>query len=116
MVDLGNSPPRRCNRVRPESVFFGVVTVSDPVSIHLKKLNIWELRGLQLVVHMELGAEGRPLGVEFVGAGVGDVTSADGSLRSAEITDEITPEGGWHGVQEHGDCGEWYLREKRSKN
>ena len=56
-VDLGDSPPRRCNRVRPESVFFGVVTVSGPVSIHLKEFDVCELRGLQLVVHMELGAE-----------------------------------------------------------
>lgn len=35
-VDLGNSAPRRCNRVRPQLVLGGVVTVSDPVSIHLK--------------------------------------------------------------------------------
>ena len=71
---------------------------------------------MQLVVHMELGAEGGPLGVEFIGAGIGNVTSSDGSLRSAEMTDEITVEGGWHGIQELGDCGEWYIREKRSKN
>ena len=55
---------------------------------------------------MELGAEGGPLGVEFVGAGIGYVTSSDGSLRSAEMTDEITAEGGWHCVQELGDCKE----------
>ena len=55
---------------------------------------------------MELGAEGGPLGVEFIGAGIGNVTSSDGSLRSAEMTDEITAEGGWHCVQELGDCEE----------
>ena len=73
-VDLGNSPPCCCNQVRPQLVFSGVVTVSNPVSIHLKEFDGWEVRGLHLVVHMELGAEGGPLGVELVGAGVGDVT------------------------------------------
>ena len=58
---------------------------------------------------MELGTEGGPLGVELVGAGVGEVTSSDGSLRSANMTDEITAEGRWYGIQELGDYGEWYF-------
>ena len=71
---------------------------------------------MYLVVHMELGVEGGPLGVDLVSAEVGDVTPSDVSLRSVTTKDEITTEGRWHGIQELGDCGEWYLREKRSKN
>ena len=54
-MDLDDSTPRRCNQVRPESVFGGVVTVMHPVSIHLKEFNGRNVRGLHLVVHMELG-------------------------------------------------------------
>ena len=65
---------------------------------------------------MELGTEGGPLGVELIGAGVGDVNPLGGSLCSAKMTDTVTVEGWWHGIQELEECGEWYLREKRSKN
>ena len=56
-VDLGDSASRRCNQFSPDIAFSGVVSVTDLVSIYLKKFDGWELRGLQLVVHMELGAE-----------------------------------------------------------
>ena len=116
-VDLCDSAPRRCNRVRPDTASCRVVSVTDPVSIHLKEFDLRETRGLQLVVHMERGAEVSPLVVEGAGAGIGDVSSSDGSLRSAEMTDEITSEGGWHSVQEPCDCSlSVYLRLKKGRN
>ena len=40
-VGFGNSTPHRCNRIRPEELgSIGVVTVTDPVSIHLKNIGI----------------------------------------------------------------------------
>ena len=41
------------------------------------------------------------------------MTSANGCLRRAEITEESTSMGGWQSVQEHGDCCGWYLRLKK---
>ena len=49
---------------------------------------------MYLVVHMELGVEGGPLGVDLVSAEVGDVTPSDVSLRSVTTKDEITTAGG----------------------
>ena len=46
-VGIGNSTPCRCNRVRLEELGSGgVVTVMDPVSIHLKDID----RGEDLVL------------------------------------------------------------------
>ena len=115
-VDLGNSAPRRCNRVSPDAVLLGVMTVTDPVSIHLKDFNDRKSRGLQAVVDLQVGAVGHPLGVEGGCAGGGDVTATNGCLRSAEITDEITAEGGWQSFQECADCGVVeYLRLKKGR-
>ena len=90
-MDLGDSAPRRCSQVSPDTTFFGVMTVMDLASIHLKKF-------------------------KCVGAGVGDVISTDGSLQNAEMTDEINSKGRWHGIQEQRNCGLLYLREKESNN
>lgn len=63
-VGLCNSSPRRCNRVRPDTILLRVVAVTDPVSIHLKDLDGWEVIALQAVVDLEGGAERGPLIVE----------------------------------------------------
>ena len=63
-VGLCNSSPCRCNRFRPDTILFRVVSVTDPVSIHLKDLDGWESMVLQLVVDLQVGAERGPLGVE----------------------------------------------------
>ena len=62
-MDLGNSAPRRFNRVSPDATFFGVMSVTDPVSIHLKDFNVWKTRGLQAVVDLQVGAIRHTLGV-----------------------------------------------------
>ena len=115
-VDLGNSAPRRCNRVSPDVAFLGVMSVSDPMSIHLKDFNVRKSRGSQAVVDLQVGAVGHPLGVKCGCAGGGDVTATNGCLRSAEITDEITAGGGWQSLQECADCvGAEYLRSKKGR-
>ena len=43
--------------------------MTNPVSIHLKDFDGREQIVLQAVVHLEVGAECDPLGVERVGAG-----------------------------------------------
>ena len=68
-VGLCNSSPRRCNRVRPDTIKARVVSVTDPVSIHLKDLDGWESMVVQLVVDLQVGAERGPLGVESRGSG-----------------------------------------------
>ena len=103
-MDLGNSAPRRCNRVSPDAAFLGVMSVTHPVSIHLKDFNVWKTRGLQAVVDLHFGAVRHPLSVEVRGSVGGDVTATNGCLRRAEITDEITSEGGWQSFQECADC------------
>ena len=60
-MGLGNNSPRRCNRVHPDTILFRVVSVTDPVSIHLKDFDGRERIVLQVVVDLEVGAEGDPL-------------------------------------------------------
>ena len=86
------------------------MTVTKPVDVHLKDIDIWEVR----VFKLQVGTEGGPLGVEGDGPDVGDVAAAHGCLRSAGITEERTSVGGWHMVQETGDCGK-YLERKSSR-
>ena len=87
----------------------GVVSVTNPVSIHLKEFDGWCLRVWKPVVNLEVGAEGCPLLVEVVGARVGNMTPSDRCPRIAEITDEVTSLGGRQVVQEEGDCWGLYL-------
>ena len=114
-MGLGDSSPRRCNRVRPDTGLLGVVSVTNPVSVHLKQFDHRRVRVLKPVVDLEVGAEGSPLFVEVGGTSVGNVTSPDCRLRRAEITDETTAFGGWQTVQKEGDCSGWYLLENRER-
>ena len=108
-VGIGNSMPRRCNRVCLEELGSGgVVTLTDPVSIHLKNLDRGEDPNLKQVVNLQVEAEGGPLGVEGDNPAVCDVAATYGCLCSADITDERTLVRGWHMVQEPGDCGEYF--------
>ena len=88
--------------------------MTDPVSIHLKDLDRGQGWVRQEVVHTDLGAEGRPVGVEGLGAAGSDVATANGCLRRAEITEERSAEGGWHICHEPGNWGE-YLEWKRER-
>ena len=114
-MGLGDSTPRRCNRVCPDTRLLGVVSVTNPVSIHLKELDGWCVRLLKPVVHMEVGAEGCPLLAEVAGVRIGKVIPSDLCPRSAEITDEVTSFGGRQVAQEEGDCIGLYLREKKER-
>ena len=62
--------------------------MTDPVSIHLKDLDIWEDLVLKQVVELQVGAEGGPLGVEGDGPDVGDVAAMYRCLHITYITDE----------------------------
>ena len=114
-MGLCDSTPRRCNRVYPDTRLLGVVSVTNPVSIHLKEFDGRCVRFLKPVVHLEVGAEGCPLLVESVGTRVGNVTPSDGCRCSAEITDEVTSLGGRQVVQEEGDCSGLYLRVNKER-
>ena len=90
-MGICNSMPRCCNRVQLEELGSGVVvTMTDPVSMHLKYLDRGEDLVLEQVVDLQVGAEGVPLGLEGYSLSVGDVAAAYGCLHSADITDERT--------------------------
>ena len=115
-VGLGDSTPRHCNQVRPgELGSVGVVTVTYPVSIHLMDLNREEDIILKQVVKLQVGEEGGPLGVEGDGHAVEDVAATYSCLHIKDITDKKTLVGGWHMVQEPGDCGECFERKSSRK-
>ena len=57
-VDLGNSAPRRSNPVCPDTRLFGIISVTHPVSKHLKEFDSREARVPESVVHLEVGAMG----------------------------------------------------------
>ena len=102
-MGLNDIMPRHCNQVRPEELESGgVVTVTDPVSIHLKYLDRGQVLVLKQMFDLQVGAEGGPLGKEVDGPAVGDVAAAYGCLCSTEIIDEKTLVGGWQLVQEPG--------------
>ena len=60
------------------------------------------------MVDLQFGSEGGLLGVEGDSLAVGDVVAAYGCLRSADMTDERNSVGGWHMVQEPGECGDYF--------
>ena len=108
-VGLGDSTSCCCNQVRPEELGYGgLVTVMDPLSIHLKDLNRGEDVVFMQVAKLQVGAEGGPLGVEGDSNDVRYVAAAYGCLRSTDITDERALVGGWYMVQEPEDCGEYF--------
>ena len=65
--------------------------MTKPVDVHLKDIDIWEVR----VFKLQVGTEGGPLGVEGDGPDVGDVAVAHGYLRSVEITPGGVVPGHW---------------------
>ena len=71
------------------------MSVTDPVTIHLKEFNNGVLLVFKHVVHLHFGEEGNPvtilLGIIFTG----DMPTLNGCLQSAEITEENISEDGW---------------------
>ena len=114
-MGLGDSTPRHCNRVCPDTRSLRVVSVTNHVSIHLNEFDGWCVRTLKAVVDLEVGPEGCPLFVDVVGARVGNMIPSDRCPRSAEITDKVTSLGGRQVVQEEGDCWGLYLQERMER-
>ena len=102
-MDRGNSSPRRRHRVRSDLRELRPVSVTDPVTIHLKDLCHWEGRIIEPMLHLHHGAELSELVVEEGGAVVGNIASPDILLRSTEITHEVISVCGWHIVHEPAD-------------
>ena len=103
-VDLGDSAPRRSNRVCPNAGHpRGKISVTDPDAIHLKDLDKGDVRVLEGVVNLLVGAEVHPVPVFLGSFFTGDMSATNATLRNAEITQEIISGGGWHARQEPGD-------------
>ena len=60
-MGLGNSSPRCCNRVHPDTRLFGVVSIVNPVSIHLKDFDCRDFMVLKHMVDLHISAEGDQL-------------------------------------------------------
>ena len=58
---LYNRVPHRCNLVSLDIILSRLVSVMDPVSIHLKEFDDWDLIVLNHVVEVEIRAEAVPL-------------------------------------------------------
>ena len=56
-VSLYKSVPHRCKQVSPDIILPRVVSVRDPVPIHLKDFDGWDLIVLKPVVEVEIGTE-----------------------------------------------------------
>ena len=89
--------------------------MTNLVAVHLEYIEMWEVWVFKKVVDLQVGGEGGPLGVEGDGPVVGDFAAAHGCLRSVEITEERTYVGGWHMVQESGECEEYLKRNSSRK-
>ena len=62
---LVNIMPLRCNRVCLDATLYGVISVTNHVSVHLEELDNWEARDLKAMVNLKVNVYGYPLGVEF---------------------------------------------------
>ena len=105
-VSICDIPPHCYNQVRLEERGSGVeATVTEPVSVHLKDLDIGYIRVLKQVVHMEVGVEGIPPAIQGNGEAVVDLTALYGCLQRADMPNKRTYMGGWHICHKPGDCG-----------
>ena len=81
----------------------GKISVTDPDAIHLKDLDKGDVRVLEGVVNLLVGAEVHPVPVFLGSFFTGDMSATNATLRNAEITQETISGGGWHARQEPGD-------------
>ena len=103
-VDLGDSMPRRSNRVCPDPWHpVGESSVINPDSKPLKDFHNGDFRVLKCVVDLHFGAEVHPVSLLAGSFVTGDVSTLNTCLRKAEITQETISEGGWQAHQEPGD-------------
>ena len=103
-MDLGDSAPRRSNRVCPDPWHpVRESSVTNPDSKHLKDFHSGDFWVLECVVDLHFGAEGHPVSVLPGSLVTGDVSASNACLRKAETTKEVISEGGWQLCQEPGD-------------
>ena len=76
-----NSAPCQRNRFRPETTSLGVATVMDPVAIHLKAIDEWELKVNKEVIDANIGAEGTPIVILDDCPLIGDISVTHSRLR-----------------------------------
>ena len=94
-VDLGNSTPRRSNRVCTDPWHpVGESSVTKPEFKHLEDFHNGDFQVLECVVDLNFGAEVHPVSVLAGSFLTGDVSTSNACLRKAEITQEIILEGG----------------------
>ena len=89
-MGLGKSSPYQCNRVYPDTIFVGLVSVTDPMSIHLNDSDGRDSMVLKPVVDLEVGAEVYILVVEGRCASIGNMTISGCCPHRSEITDKVT--------------------------
>ena len=108
-VDCDNSSPRRRHQIRSDLRELRPVSMTDPVTIHLKDLCHWEGRIIEPMLDLHCGAEFSKLVVEEGGAVVSNIASPDIFLCSMEITHEVISTGGCHSVHKPADCDRQYF-------
>ena len=91
------------------------MSVTDPVTIHLKDICHWEGRIIEPMLNLHYGAEFLELVVEEGGAVVGNIASSDILLRSTEITHEVISIGRRNSVYETADCVRRYFNQKKER-
>ena len=114
-VDRGDSSPGSRHRVRFDLREIRPVSVTDPMTIHLKDICDWEGRIIERILDLQGGKEFSELVVEEGGAVVGNIASPDILLRSTEITHEVISVGRWHSVHEPADCDGRYFYQKKER-
>ena len=97
-MDRGDSLPSRRQRVHSDLRELIPVSLTEPVTIHLKDLCHWEGRIIEPMFDLHRGAEFSEFSVKEGGAVVGNISSPDILLCSTEITHEVISIGGWHSV------------------
>ena len=86
-IGRGDSAICRRNHVQPDTGFLGVVTMKDPVDIHLKDINQWEVKFIEEVINANNGAEVTPIVILRNCPLIGDISISERRLRKTEITD-----------------------------
>ena len=91
------------------------VSVTDPVTIHLKDICHWEGRIIEPMIDIHRGVEFLELVAEEGDAVVGNIAISDILLPSTEITHEVISVGRWHSVHEPADCNGRYFDQKKER-
>ena len=88
---MGHRDSASCqrNHVQTDTDFLGLATIRDPVAVHLKYINQWEVKIIQEVINANIGAEVTPIVIPINCPLIGDISILGICLRKTEITKEI---------------------------